>query len=890
MPDSPQDLSYGAASRAPRSAMAAGSSAAATAGAPHGRREQDRRARLEATAAPRVHPSHRRSLRIAGAWVLGLGVLEIAALATVAALDAGKVPGFLPLHTLLETVTVVIAALVFSVGWNAYRRQLPSNLLIIACAFLGVALLNASHLLAYPGMPDFITRNSPHKTLLFWLASRGLAAGALLAVAIRPWRRLRRPGTRYLLLGAVLAVVAALHWLIFFDDEALPAEFLRDHGSLLYKGVFSYTFIAADLAACFLLWRRLRKPQSFNVAGLMAVAATMAMSDFCFTQLGQLTDAYSLVGHLYKAASYLVLYFAIFVETIELPYAQLQESQNQLQATLDAMPEMLFEVGRDGRIFTHHAAQARIHAGAPGELIGRRIDEVLPPAAAEIFLQVLDRTDRSGHSQGRQVELSTPDGRRWFEISASRKTVGRNRTPRFIVLLHDITATKAAEDAIQHLAFYDQLTGLSNRRLLIDRLRQALAANARSGKEGALLFLDLDNFKSLNDTLGHDFGDLLLQQVAQRLRSCVRDGDTVARFGGDEFVVLLEDLSAEALDAAAQAEAVCNKIFLALNRPYDLGGREYRNSPSIGVTLFRHHEEAVEELLKQADIAMYQAKKAGRNTARFFDPQMQGAVTHRAALESELHRAIERRQLSLHYQVQVDDRGAPIGAEVLIRWSHPERGLVPPAYFIPLAEETGLILPIGQWVLSSACAQLKAWSQDPATRHLDLCVNISAKQFRQEDFVTQVEDAVRSQGIDARRLKLELTESMLLENIEETIATMNALKNVGVRFSLDDFGTGYSSLQYLKRLPLDQLKIDQSFVRDLAKDDNDKVIVRTIIAMAQSLNFDVIAEGVETQEQRDLLLSRGCLRFQGFLFGKPVPIDQFRAQLKVLLEASAGVC
>ncbi len=453
----------------------------------------------------------------------------------------------------------------------------------------------------------------------------------------------------------------------------------------------------------------------------------------------------------------------------------------------------------------------------------------------------------------------------------------------YVATLNDITSSKAAADKIENLAFYDHLTNLPNRRLLVDRLKQALASSARSGREGALLFIDLDNFKALNDTLGHDIGDLLLQQVAQRLVSCVREGDTVARLGGDEFVVMLEDLSEQAVDAAAQTEAIGEKILAALNQPYQLAAVAYHNSSSIGAALFADHQQSLDELLKQADIAMYQAKKAGRNTLRFFDLQMQVAINTRVELEDALRKALENRQFHLHYQIQVGNSGEPLGAEALIRWLHPERGLVSPAQFIPLAEETGLILPIGQWVLETACAQLKAWEQDALTRDLVLAVNVSAKQFRQAEFVTQVQDAVQRHAISPMRLTLELTESLLLDNIEDIIATMHALKKIGVRFSLDDFGTGYSSLQYLKRLPLDQLKIDQSFVRNLASDNSDKAIVRTIIAMAHSLNLKVIAEGVETDEQRQLLLNKGCTHYQGYMFGKPVPIEQFEMQLKKFL-------
>jgi len=455
----------------------------------------------------------------------------------------------------------------------------------------------------------------------------------------------------------------------------------------------------------------------------------------------------------------------------------------------------------------------------------------------------------------------------------------------YVSTLSDITQTKAAEDEIKHLAYYDPLTRLPNRRLLLDRLRQALASSTRSGRTGSLLFIDLDDFKTLNDTLGHDMGDLLLQQVSQRLEFCVREGDTVARLGGDEFVVMLEDLSKDSLEAAAQTEAVGNKILSTLNQPYQLAAHEYRNSPSIGATLFNDNSQSIEELMKQADIAMYQSKKAGRNTQHFFDLHMQEAINLRVSLENNLRKALGDKQFQLFYQIQVDHIQSdgshrPLGAEALIRWEHPILGSIPPAQFIPLAEESGVILAIGLWVLETGCAQIKAWQQDVLTCELVLAVNVSAKQFRQPDFVAQVKAVVQCHAINPKLLKLELTESLLLEDIKDTVATMNALNELGIQFSLDDFGTGYSSLQYLKQLPLNQLKIDQSFVRDLASDNSDRAIVRTIIAMAQSLNLNVIAEGVETEEQRQRLLNKGCTHYQGYLFGKPMPITQFETLLK----------
>ena len=499
---------------------------------------------------------------------------------------------------------------------------------------------------------------------------------------------------------------------------------------------------------------------------------------------------------------------------------------------------------------------------------------------ADFYRAMWESINRTGTWQG-EIWDRRKNGEvypKWLAITAVK---GDDGVATHYVGVHtDITERKAAEEEIRSLAFYDPLTRLPNRRLLIDWLKHALAASARSCGSGALLFIDLDNFKTLNDTLGHDIGDLLLQQVAQRLKSCVRGGDTVARLGGDEFVVILEDLSEHALDAAAQTEAIGEKILAALNQTYQLASQEYRGGTSIGATLFNGHQQTIEELLKQADIAMYQAKKSGRNTLRFFDPQMQASIAAHASLENELRKALENRQFHLYYQIQVDSSHRPLGAEALIRWIHPERGLVTPTQFIPLAEETGLILPIGQWVMETACAQLKLWQQEALTRDLVLAVNVSARQFRQADFVSQVRATVQRHSINPMMLKLEMTESLLLENIEDTIVSMNALNEIGVQFSLDDFGTGYSSLQYIRRLPLDQLKIDQSFVRDISANINDEMIVHTIIAMAHSLNLDVIAEGVETEEQRLLLLANGCTQYQGYLFGRPVPIEQFEALLR----------
>lgn len=434
--------------------------------------------------------------------------------------------------------------------------------------------------------------------------------------------------------------------------------------------------------------------------------------------------------------------------------------------------------------------------------------------------------------------------------------------------------SRRAEEQIATLAFQDVLTGLPNRRLMLDRLGHSLATNARTRNHGALLFIDLDNFKILNDTLGHDKGDLLLKLVAQRLIDCVREEDTVARLGGDEFVILQESLSEKAEEAATQAEAMGEKILDILNQPYLFEGHEHHSSPSIGITLYHGHQASIEELLKQADLAMYQAKTAGRNTLRFFDQNMQILVNDRVALVADLREAIQQQQFLLHFQPQVNMNGNMIGAEALLRWSHPQKGMVPPDEFIHLAEESGLIITIGNWVLESACELLVRWADDARTENLSISVNVSARQLYQDDFVDQVLSTIKTTGANPQRLKLELTESLLVSDIDKTIVKMEGLKDAGVGFSLDDFGTGYSSLAYLKQLPLDLLKIDQSFVRDLLVDPNDAAIATMIIALSETLGLPVIAEGVETKEQLDCLIEMGCKAYQGYLFSHPLAQDK----------------
>ncbi|MFC0134913.1 EAL domain-containing protein [Massilia eurypsychrophila] len=552
------------------------------------------------------------------------------------------------------------------------------------------------------------------------------------------------------------------------------------------------------------------------------------------------------------------------------------EARNRVQASLlDKALDAISATDINGRITYWNKGAQRLYGWTSDEVIGAiKADLIVADRAPfeRAFGKMLQQGEWTGELLKRRKDGSTVCVE--AHLTLMRDDDGGPHS--MLCIDTDITQRKRAEREIEDLAFFDLLTALPNRRLLLDRMRHAVATCRRTGRTGAVLFLDLDNFKSLNDTLGHDKGDLLLQQVALRLRSRVpRASDTVARHGGDEFVIVLEDLSDQPAEAAAQAERIAEKILAVFDTPFHLDGHQHPTTSSIGVALFTRHSADVDELLKRADLAMYQAKSAGRSTIRFYDPQMQIVISARVQLEADLRHGLKQHEFDLVYQSQTDGAGHTTGAEALIRWRHPRRRLVMPAMFIPLAEETGLILPLGQWVLETACRQLVAWARSAVTAHLTMAVNVSAHQFRQPDFVQMVQSVVSRTGADPAKLKLELTESLLVADVERTIDKMNALRAMGISLALDDFGTGYSSLSYLKRLPLDQLKIDKSFVRDVLTDPSDAAIARTILLLGHTLGLDVIAEGVETESQRDFLAQNGCLAYQGFLFSQPVPAEQF---------------
>ncbi len=555
----------------------------------------------------------------------------------------------------------------------------------------------------------------------------------------------------------------------------------------------------------------------------------------------------------------------------------LDEAAQHTLTILDNMLDGVVTINRNGLIETFNKAACGIFGYGANEVLGHNVGMLTPEAyIGERDPQLpLFKTAGSNYLVGKPREMlgKRKDGT-IFPISLAISKIARAGRPTFVAVVRDITERRQREEEIQRLAFFDPLTQLPNRRLLLDRLKRTQMNSARTEQHGALMFLDLDHFKLLNDTMGHDLGDELLQQVATRLKTCVREGDTVARLGGDEFVMLLEGLGQSPHESAAHAEAVAGKILGALGQPYALRGHPHESTPSIGIVVFKGDNQSTDELLKKADVAMYRAKAAGRNTARFFDPAMQATVSAQAALEHDMRRGLERREFILLYQFQVNAQGSPIGAEALLRWNHASRGVVPPAQFINLAEESNVGHLLGQWVLETACNQLAQWADQEATAHWTLAINVSPSQFADPEFASNIAQALASSGARPDQLTLELTEHLLMNATTDTQYKMNAIKALGVRFSLDDFGTGYSSLLHLQRLPLDQLKIDQSFVHALLTPTSEASVARSVVALGHSLGLTVIAEGVETAAQRNQLAALGCDAFQGYYFGRPTPVGE----------------
>jgi diguanylate cyclase (GGDEF)-like protein/PAS domain S-box-containing protein len=818
-----------------------------------------------------LHPDSRRAIPRTALILLFLVVVLLIVWLMPTLPEFNGIPNYLPLHVLLEVVSIVVSMMVFAVGWNSRSSNLSGNIVLLACVFFSVGVLDFLHTVSYGGMPDYISANDAQKHLNFWLSARFLASGVLLVVAIRPWRALKYGLTRYVIFAALIVVTSLINWVVVYHQAWLPDTFIPGQGLTAFKRNAEYLIIAVNLVTAIVFLHKMRKPQTFNVVLLFGAACTLALSEFFFTLYTTMTGSYNVLGHIYKVIAYLFIYRAIVVEVVEEPYDKLAQAQQNLAILLQASNTGLW----DWNLSTDHV----FYSPEWKAQLGYQPDELSDQFST--WESLIHPDDRAPTLEWLRIFLSSTQQRyenefrmrhrdgsyRWIMSRGEKKCDASGNPIRLIGSHIDITDRKQSEQRIQQLANYDMLTGLPNRMLFEDRVKQAISVAKQEHTSLSILFLDLDHFKDINDTLGHHVGDKVLIEVGARLKFTVRDMDTVSRMGGDEFMLLLPDSDSKGVAYVAM------KLLESIAEPYRIDQSVLVLTPSVGIAMYPKDGEDFDTLYRHADSAMYRAKHDGRNNYRFYTQAMQSLAARTLKIENALRFAIERNELYLNFQPQIniaDNR--VIGVEALLRWKNSELGVLSPAEFIPIAEKSGQIIKVGEWVLRTAVQQLKVWL-DSGFSPMVMAVNLSAVQFRHSDLPGLVSSILEEAQLPPNYLELELTEGVAADDPEHAIAIMDDLHARGVRMSLDDFGTGYSSLSYLKRFNIYKLKIDQSFVRDITIDEDDKAIVRAIVLMSHSLNFKTIAEGVETAEQLAFLRECGCDEVQGYYFSKPLSAE-----------------
>ena len=779
-------------------------------------------------------------------------------------------------HSVVELFAVVVAMLVFVTGYRAFLSARKGAVVLLGVAFLGVGLLDFLHTMSYAGMPDAVTPNTPHKSIFFWLAARLLAALALLVYALLPSVPQVTLLRKRLAVAVMLTVVVCLGALGLLWPEQVPALFVAGQGLTPLKIGLEWLVIALNLVTVGVLWHRRAELVQECVMALGFAAALSAVSELFFTQLGILDkDAANVLGHGYKVAAYLYLFHATFNEALRRPMERVEIQNLREKLVLNVSPDGVLWVDDDGRILMTNPAMATLSGYQPEELMGRNVDIFLPEHLRARHAEAMRGYFLAPHPRAMgaiDVSLMRKDGE-MLPVDISLGYLEEGGVRHAIAYVHDLTERRAFEQSLRHQATHDELTGLPNRWLFRLQLNQAVVRAERARRKVAVLLLDLDYFKTVNDSFGHTMGDALLVKVAARIREGLRESDTLARLGGDEFGIFLTDLG-----DANEAVAVATKLLMSLQDGYQLQDQDVYSGASLGLSFYPEDAQDGDTLMRYADMAMYQAKQAGRGAYACYSQEMDQRVHEDMQLHTRLKEALAQGRLELHYQPQVDvTSGGVVGVEALLRWHDPVLGHVSPARFIPVAEATGLILPLSDWVLETACAQIATWCR--AGTPLRVAVNFSAQQFRQRNLPDIVAQALARAGAPARWLDIEITESVAMDQPEQAREQLDALVALGCSVALDDFGTGYSSLSYLKALPVSKLKIDKSFMDGIPHDASDAAISRAIIALAQSLGLALVAEGVETEAQLAFLQELGCEAYQGWLFAKALPVRELEALL-----------
>ncbi len=753
--------------------------------------------------------------------------------------------------------------MIVSLAWNLRHLEANSQIMIIGWASMGVLIVDLAHTLAFPGMPDFGTASSPQKAITFWLAGRVIAAAGFLLLALLPTRhwspRLWLPGVVVVSAAALIGV-----WVGIFHTQWVPIFYVPDEGLTSTKRLLEYLLSATYAVAAALLLRRAVRERSTELAWLATASWTLMLAELYFTLYVDVADVFNLLGHVLKVVAYAMVYRAVFAAGVQAPYRRLARETSLLRSLIDSVPDLVSYTDQSGRYVGFNRAFSRRAGVEPQGIMGRTPEEI------GWTHDRLAAARRSGPDHITRFRESVQDDRGQLQHFDTLQTPYHSSTGEqlgVIEISRDVTAQEAAEERIRHLAMFDQLTGLPNRVQLVESAANVLGGPSTPGQTHALVLLDLDDFKTLNETLGHRFGDLIIQETARRLaRVCGRSGQ-LARLGGDEFAVLVTPASLE------EAAEFVHESMEAIDQPYQIEQYDLAVSASAGIAMYPTDGRTFDELSVRADAAMYRAKEEGRHGYRFFSGDMLLSAAERLELLAALRRATDNDEFVLHYQPQVSlSDGAIVGLEALVRWVHPEHGLLMPSTFIPVAEESGLIVTIGDWVLNQALAET-ATRDALGCPPVPVSVNLSAVQFLQTDLVERVRRALMRSGIAPARLRLEVTETMAMANPEATVDTIEELHELGVRLSIDDFGTGYSSLTYLKRFRVDEIKIDRSFVTGLGSDASDRAIVDAVIRVASALNCLTVAEGIETRAQADRLQALGCSIGQGFLFYRPMPAD-----------------